>query len=163
MPSSVHHGSTLTCKYHKSLLHFSPRLVVHRSTQKPRSILSQASQSSRFLNRCNVWLTVPERVNAAPSPESGVCCWDLMSPWCLEKRTSWEERSRGQLSVIQKEQVRTDLTSLVSALPYGFITPAPGWEKAVESSDGREIRTRVSISLPGSSDENLGWQLLSGY
>lgn len=49
--------------------------------------------------------------------------------------------SRGQLSVIQKMQVGTDLASHVSALPY-FHNSCSGVGKTVENSDEREIRTR---------------------
>lgn len=46
--------------------------------------------------------------------------------------------SRGQLSVIQKMQVGTDLPSHVSALPW-FHNSCSGVGKTVENSDGREI------------------------
>lgn len=66
--------------------------------------------------------------------------------------------SRGQLSVIQKMQVGTDLFTH-TFLPFPtFITPAPGWEKrlrtamSVKSEPGMK---EVSILLPESSCAKL--------
>lgn len=166
MPGWVYHGNSLTCKGHcssvvlRGFLHFFPHVVVHRSTHiKPRSTLSQASLSSGFLNRCNFCLTFPETVNVASSRESGVCWWDLMSSWCLEKCASWEEEAKG--SLVWSRTCRLGQISPHTFLPFpSFITPAPGWEKLwraamrVKSEPGTK---EVSILLPECSYENLGW------
>lgn len=57
--------------------------------------------------------------------------------------------SRGQLSVIQKMQVGTDLASHVFFLPYpSFITPAPGWETL--------LRTAMSVKCdPGMKEVSI--------